>query len=151
MDQCIDVVRGRWLGLAVAWATLFVVGTDLFVVSPLLPLIAFDYGVSPTVAGWAVTIFALSYMVSAPLLGHAADRLGPRKVLVCCLAAFAAANLLTAWAGNVPALLAARMLAGSMAAGVSPLLYALVGEAAGAEEAAFLGTSSSSRGRNRAS
>jgi len=126
----IDVMRDRWVGLAVAWATLFVVGTDLFVVSPLLPLIAADYGVSPTVAGLAVTAFALSYMVSAPLLGHVADRLGSRKVLICCLATFAVANLLTAWASNVPALLAARMLAGSMAAGVSPLLYALVGEAA---------------------
>lgn len=116
--------------MAAAWATLFVVGTDLFVVSPLLPLIAADYSVSPTVAGLAVTTFALSYMVSAPLLGHVADRLGPRKVLICCLATFAAANLLTAWASSLPGLLAARVLAGSMAAGVSPLLYALVGEAA---------------------
>ena len=48
MDLDIDFMRGRWVGLAVAWATLFVVGTDLFVVSPLLPLIAADYGVSPT-------------------------------------------------------------------------------------------------------
>jgi predicted MFS family arabinose efflux permease len=130
MDRGIDIRPGGRLSLAVAWATLFVVGTDLFVVSPLLPLIAADYGISPTVAGLAVTSFALSYMVSAPLLGHVADRLGSRKVLICCLAIFAVANLLTAWASNVPALLAARMLAGSMAAGVSPLLYALVGEAA---------------------
>jgi predicted MFS family arabinose efflux permease len=130
MSLDVDFMRGRWAGLAVAWGTLFVVGTDLFVVSPLLPLIATDFGVSPTVAGLAVTIFALSYMVSAPLLGHLADRLGSRKVLICCLAAFAVANLLTAWANSVPGLLAARMLAGSMAAGVSPLLYALVGEAA---------------------
>jgi predicted MFS family arabinose efflux permease len=125
-----DIIPGGWVGLAVAWATLFVVGTDLFVISPLLPLIAADYGVSPTVAGLAVTAFALSYRVSAPLLGHVADRLGPRKVLICCLATFAVANLLTACSGTVPALLAARVLAGSMAAGVSPLLYALVGEAA---------------------
>src|SRR5947207_13460397 len=69
-------------------------------------------------------------MVSARLLAHVADRRGRRKVLICCLAAFATANLLTAVASSLPALLAARVLAGSMAAGVSPPLYALVGEAA---------------------
>ena len=130
MDRGIDVARGPWVGLATAWATLFVVGTDLFVVSPLLPLIAADYSVTPQLAGLAVTTFAISYMVSAPLLGHVADRVGRRRVLICCLATFAAANLLTAVASNLPALLAARVLAGSMAAGVSPVLYALVGEAA---------------------
>src|SRR3954469_17177551 len=99
--------RQRRVGLVVAWITLFVVGTDLFVVWPLLPLIAAGYDVSPSIAGLAVTAFALSYMVSAPLFGHVADRLGPRKVLICCLATFAVANLLTAWASTVPGLLAA--------------------------------------------
>jgi predicted MFS family arabinose efflux permease len=130
MDRGIEIARGGRIGLLVAWATLFVVGTDLFVVSPLLPLIAADYSVSPAIAGLSVTTFALSYMVSAPLLGRIADRLGPRKVLICCLVSFAAANLLTAWASNLAAFLAARTLAGSMAAGISPLLYALVAEAA---------------------
>jgi DHA1 family purine base/nucleoside efflux pump-like MFS transporter len=31
---------------------MFVIGTDLFVVSPLLPLIAVDYQISPALAGW---------------------------------------------------------------------------------------------------
>jgi hypothetical protein len=55
--------------LAVGWATMFVVGTDLFVVSPLLPLIAVDYQISPSLAGLSVTVFS-PYMVSAPLLGQ---------------------------------------------------------------------------------
>ena len=56
--------------LAIAWCTLFVVGTDLFVVSPLLPLIAGDYNLSPTTAGLTVTAFAVTYMICAPLLGR---------------------------------------------------------------------------------
>ena len=60
-------------GSVVGWLTTFVVGTDLFVVSPLLPLIAADYGVSPAVTGLSVTVFSLTYMVSAPLFGHVAD------------------------------------------------------------------------------
>jgi predicted MFS family arabinose efflux permease len=117
-------------GLVAGWLTMFVIGTDLFVVSPLLPMIAADYRVSPAVAGLSVTVFALTYMVSAPLFGHAADRIGRRRVLICCLAVFAAANLLTAAAGSLFWLLAARLVAGAAAAGVSPAVYALVGSAA---------------------
>src|SRR2546429_797040 len=101
-------------GLMVGWLTMFVVGTDLFVVSPLLPMIAADYRVSPTVAGLCVTVFSLTYMVSAPLFGRVADRMGRRRMLVCCLAAFAAANLLTAAAASVIWLLAARVAAGEI-------------------------------------
>jgi predicted MFS family arabinose efflux permease len=116
--------------LMVGWLTMFVVGTDLFVVSPLLPMIAADYRVSPAVAGLSVTAFALTYMISAPLFGHVADRIGRRRMLVCCLATFAAANLLTAVAASVIWLLAARVAAGVAAAGVTPSVYALVGSAA---------------------
>jgi MFS transporter, DHA1 family, putative efflux transporter len=116
--------------LVVGWLTMFVVGTDLFVVSPLLPMIATDFRVSPVVVGLSVTVFSLAYMVSAPLFGHIADRIGRRRVLICCLVAFAAANLLTAAAASVNWLLAARAVAGAMAAGVTPSVYALVGSAA---------------------
>jgi len=122
--------------LMVGWLTMFVVGTDLFVVSPLLPLIAADYRVSPAVAGLCVTVFALTYMVSAPFFGHVADRIGRRRMLVCCLATFAAANLLTAVATSLIWLLAARVAAGVAAAGVTPSVYALVGGAAPPERRA---------------
>src|SRR5208283_471134 len=105
---------------ATAWFTLFVVGTDMFVGSPLLPLIATDYDVSPGLAGWSVTSFSLAYMIGAPLLGRAADRIGRRRILTFALLAFCAANVLTASAANFSWLLAARFLAGATAAGVSP-------------------------------
>ena len=123
-------------GLAVGWLTLFVVGTDLFVVSPILPLIARDWGLSAGAAGLGVGVFAASYMASAPLLGHVADRLGRRPVLLCCLVAFALANILTGMATGLAGLLAARAFAGVTAAGVTPSIYALVGEAAPPERRA---------------
>lgn len=126
-----NAMRGdRLAGLASGWLTMFVVGTDLFVVSPLLPMIAADYRVSPVMAGLCVTAFSLSYMVSAPLFGHAADRIGRRRMLVCCLVAFAAANLLTAAAASLVWLIAARLAAGAAAAGVTPSVYALVSSTA---------------------
>ena len=116
--------------LAIGWLTMFVIGTDLFVVSPLLPLIAVDYQISAALAGLSVTVFSLTYMVSAPLLGHVADRIGRRRTLTCCFLAFAAANLATSSAGSFVWFLAARLISGAAAAGVSPAIYALVGVAA---------------------
>ena len=112
--------------LAIGWLTMFVIGTDLFVVSPLLPMIAADYQTSPALAGLGVAAFALTYMISAPLLGHLADRAGRRGMLTFCLFGFASANLLTASAANFAWLLSARLCAGAAAAGISPSLYALV-------------------------
>jgi predicted MFS family arabinose efflux permease len=105
---------------------MFVVGTDLFVLAPLLPLIGDNYEISPALAGLGVAVFALTYMISAPLLGCIADRIGRRRMLTCCLFAFAAANLLTASATNFSWLLATRLFAGAATAGVSPSVYALV-------------------------
>ena len=116
--------------LAIAWCTLFVVGTDLFVISPLLPLIAGDYSLSPATAGLTVTAFAVTYMMCAPLLGRIADRISRRLMLSWCLVGFAVANLLTAMAPSFGLLLVARIVAGATAAGVSPSIYALVGESA---------------------
>jgi predicted MFS family arabinose efflux permease len=116
--------------LAVAWLTMFTVGTELFVFSPLLPTLAVDYHISASTAGLSVTIFSLSYMLSAPLLGHLSDRIGRRRVLIWCLAAFAAANLLTASAADLPLLLAVRLFGGAAAAGIAPSIYALVSSAA---------------------
>ena len=123
-------------GLTVGWLTMFVVGTDLFVVSPLLPMIAADYRVSAAGAGLSVTAFSLSYMVTAPFFGHIADRIGRRRMLIWSLAAFAAANVLTATAGSLIWLLAARVVTGVAAAGVTPSVYALVSGAAPPERRA---------------
>jgi predicted MFS family arabinose efflux permease len=51
-------------------------------------------------------------------------------MLSCCLVGFAAANLMTAAAPSFAWLLAARIIAGATTAGVSPSVYALVGDSA---------------------
>ncbi len=126
----------RPVQLGVAWLTMFLVGTELFVMSPLLPLLAADYHISATSAGLSVTVFSLTYMVSAPIFGYLSDRIGRRRVLISSLITFAGANLLTASAAGLPWLLAVRLLAGAAAAGVSPSIYALVSGAAPPERRA---------------
>jgi predicted MFS family arabinose efflux permease len=116
--------------LAIGWLTLFLVGTELFIFSPMLPMLSATYSLSTKLAGLCVTVFAFAYMISAPLFGYVSDRFGRRRVLICCLLAFCAANLLTAAASNLSALLAARLFAGAVAGGVSPAIYTLVSGAA---------------------
>ena len=61
-------LRGR-VSLSVGWVTLFLMGTDLFVVSPLLPFISEEYNVSSAMTGWMVTVFAVTYAIAAPFFG----------------------------------------------------------------------------------
>ncbi|HEY0182967.1 MAG TPA: MFS transporter [Rhodopila sp.] len=116
--------------LACGWLTMFVVGTDLFIISPLLPSIAAEFGRSAAATGLSVTVFSLVYLMAAPLIGQVADRMGRRRTLTACLLVFAAANLATGLAPGFGWLLVTRIVAGAATAGVSPLIYAGVGEAA---------------------
>jgi predicted MFS family arabinose efflux permease len=115
---------------AAGWLTLFLIGTDLFVMSPLLPSITREFGVPAADGGWAVTTFAAAYLVGGPSFGSLADRTSRSRVLGIGLAVFALANLATALAGSFAVLLAVRALAGLAASGVTPSVYALVGSAA---------------------
>jgi predicted MFS family arabinose efflux permease len=112
--------------LAVSWMTLFVIGADLFVSSPLLPYIAREFVISVTFAGLSITLFSICYMASAPLFGHWADKVGHRRLLIPCLISFAVANSVTAHAVSMTWFLVARSAAGISAAGISPSIYALV-------------------------
>ncbi|MTD53332.1 MFS transporter [Amycolatopsis pithecellobii] len=118
------------LKLVVAWVTLFVVGTDLFVVSPMLELWSREFDIAVGTAGLAVTSFSVAYVLVAPFLGRWADRAGRRRALLMALAAFAAANSLTALTVHPAMLIGARVLAGMSAAGITPTVFALVGAAA---------------------
>jgi predicted MFS family arabinose efflux permease len=122
--------------LACGWLTMFVVGTDLFIISPLLPSIGLEFDRSASTTGLSVTVFSLAYLVSAPLLGQLADRIGRRRTLITCLLAFVLSNFLTGLSLGFTHLLATRVAAGIAASGVSPLIYAGVGEAAPANRRA---------------
>lgn len=112
----------------VGWLTIFLVGTDLFVVSPFLPVMGRDLYQDAATMTWAVSVFSITYAIACPLLGRLAERVGLGRMLLMGISTLTLANLLTASSVNFPMLLASRMLAGLAAASVSPLLYALTAE-----------------------
>jgi predicted MFS family arabinose efflux permease len=94
-----------WLALGA-----FAIGTEGFMIAPLLPSIASDVGVGVAAAGQLVTAFALAYALSSPLLTVVTGNVNRRKLLIACLAAFAASNVVAAVSHGYWQLLGARLL-----------------------------------------
>ncbi|MFI6657527.1 MFS transporter [Streptomyces sp. NPDC050523] len=126
-EPVVDTVPGLSAGpIALAWLTQFMVGTDLFVVAPLLPHIAASFDVSATSTGLLITAFSIAYVVASPFAGWISDRWDRATVLVVALVLFSAANVGTALAPGFGVLLVARVVAGVAAAATGPTVYALV-------------------------
>lgn len=98
----------------------FVVTCDGTLVIGLLPQIAASVDTTQPVAGSAVTVFAVVYAVGGPVLLRARRTVGGKAILVGSLLCFALANLATAAAPNLGALLLARGLAAGCAAAFMP-------------------------------
>ncbi|WP_017974805.1 MFS transporter [Actinopolyspora halophila] len=88
----------------------FVVNTGSYLVAGVLPAIAGHIGVSVTVAGQLVTVHALTYAVSAPVLSTMVSRWERRRLLWFSLGLFVASNVATALAPDFATLTAARVL-----------------------------------------
>jgi len=122
-------LRGR-VSLSVGWVTLFLMGTDLFVVSPLLPFISEEYNVSSAMTGWMVTVFAVTYAIAAPFFGWASDKNGRGIFITFGLLLFSFSNVLTAFSPSFTWLIISRILAGLSVAAITPLIYAIIGDIA---------------------
>ncbi len=104
---------------------MFAVGTDAFVVAGVLPAIAKETEVSVGLAGQLVTLFSITYGLSAPLLMAFFGRWAPNRVLMLALSAFSLANVASAFAPTFPILLLTRVLAGCLVAAYAPLAFAV--------------------------
>jgi predicted MFS family arabinose efflux permease len=95
----------------------FAVGTEGFMIAPLLPDIASDLLIDVNKAGLLVTIFALAYAVSSPVLTTLTARAHRRWLLIVCMAGFAVANVVAWSSGTYGGLMTARILI-ALAAGL---------------------------------
>lgn len=86
------------------------------ILTPLLPDIRNDFGVSIATAGFIVGSFGLARLVADLPAGFLADRIGHRRLSVAALVALLASSLLGLVAGNVETLIAARVGAGASVA-----------------------------------
>jgi predicted MFS family arabinose efflux permease len=111
-----------WLALGT-----FAVGTEAFMIAAILPRIATDLVVSLQATAQLVTIFALTYAISSPVLTALSGSFKRQKLLVLAMAAFAGANLFAATASTFSSLACARFLLALCAGLYTPNATALDG------------------------
>jgi MFS transporter, DHA1 family, inner membrane transport protein len=90
----------------------FAIGTTEFMVMGLLPQVSDGAGVSIPTGGHLISAYAVGVVVGAPVLAFLGARLPRRGLLVALMAAFAAANALSAVAAGYGLLLFSRFLCG---------------------------------------
>jgi DHA1 family inner membrane transport protein len=88
----------------------FAIGTAEFIISGILPPVAFDLGVTIPVAGLLVTAYAVGVAIGGPLLTIITARYSQRAVLIGVMLIFSVAQVLCALAPDYGMLLLARLL-----------------------------------------
>ena len=115
-----------WLALGT-----FAVGTESFMIAGLLPDMAADLHTSIVATGQLVTVFALAYAFSSPVLTALTSAFHRRTLMIAALSAFAVANVLAWGAQNYWELMAARIVLATAAGLYVPGANALAGAIAG--------------------
>jgi predicted MFS family arabinose efflux permease len=117
------------LGFLAFWAN-----GDNYAAAPLLVKIASEYSVDLGTAALNVTAYMLFFGLFTIFFGPLGDRYGRARILK--VAAFGSAilGMLTAFAWDLPSLIAFRALNGGLAAGIMPLAVAYAGESTAPEE-----------------
>lgn len=105
---------------------MFVIGTDTFLVSPLLPTLTRYYGITTSLSGFIVSAYAIGYMLSALLIGPISDRHDRKKILVGGLVVFTVATASCGLANTFAWMLITRFVAGVAAATTGPQIWAAI-------------------------
>lgn len=104
--------------LAVVFTIVFIDLVGFGIVLPLMPAYAATAHISPAQIGVLITSFSLLQLLFSPLWGSLSDRIGRRPVLLIGLVGSTASYVLFAFAHDFWALLASRVIAGTMGATV---------------------------------
>ncbi|MFD1797428.1 MFS transporter [Paracoccus aurantiacus] len=106
----------------------FLVGSDEFLLGPILTPIGADLGVAPERVTLFIGAYALPLALFAPLLGGLSDRIGRQAVILPSVAIFALGSLGTAVSGSFSTAIATRAITGLGAAGMLPVAFALAAD-----------------------
>jgi len=106
--------------------TMFLIGTDTFLISPLLPTLATMYRISTSISGWMVSTYAIGYACFALISGPISDGHDRKKVMLWGFLAFAISTCLCGFATSFPMMLLFRFLAGVSASFVTPQVWASI-------------------------
>ncbi|QMV42028.1 MFS transporter [Cohnella cholangitidis] len=105
---------------------MFMIGTDTFLISPLLPTLQTEFGVSTDNAGWMLGAYTLGSAVFALIAGPLSDGWNRRIVLLGGLLGFSVSTILCGFADGFWTMCLFRFLAGVSAAFTAPQVWASI-------------------------
>ncbi len=119
--------RDRRVQVVLASTLLAPLGVPL--VAPALPVVRDAFGLTDAEASLLVSAYFVVGILVSPFVGHLADRVGRKRVLVPALVVFSLAGLAGYAAPNYPTLLALRAIQGTAAAALFVTTVTLIGDA----------------------
>lgn len=123
-----------WSQHALLHSVFFLMGSDLFLLPPLLPAIAATYDTSIASTAWVVTSFGLSYAAVSPLFGALTAHRPKRQVILLGVAVMTVGVLVCAAAPSLAVLLVGRVIGGLGGALVGPAIWAYLAETSAPHE-----------------
>jgi DHA1 family purine base/nucleoside efflux pump-like MFS transporter len=109
----------------------FAIGTEGFMIAPLMPKMASDFGMSIFAVAALVVVFTLALSLSSPVTTVLSARLNRRDTLLLAIVVFTAANVAAALSTGFAGLLVARIVMAIAAGLYVPNANALAGTLAG--------------------
>ncbi|MEH7095044.1 MFS transporter [Neobacillus vireti] len=105
---------------------MFIIGTDTFIVSPLLPTLRDVFNISIERSGWIVSAYALGYALFALISGPLSDGWNRKKVMLVGMTSFGISTFLCGYSTGFWIMFVFRFLAGVSAAFTSPQVWAAI-------------------------
>ena len=120
------------------FAVMFLIGSDTFVVAPLLPSLAKAFDVSTTQSGWLVSVYAIGYALTGLLSGPISDRGNRRIILTLGMVVFALATAACAVSPGFWTMFIFRFITGGAAAIAAPQVWAMIPALVGPDQKRIL-------------
>jgi EmrB/QacA subfamily drug resistance transporter len=112
---------------------------DSTVVNVSLATLGHELHVPLTTVQWVTTGYLLALALMLPLSGWLVDRIGAKRVYLCCFTAFTLASLLCGLATSAGVLIGARLLQGMAGGLLAPMAQMMVARGAGSQVAKVMG------------
>lgn len=116
----------NWLIYLFLFSFIFLVGTETFIISPMLPTITSSLKVSITDGSYIVVAYVLTYAILGPCIGIVSDfKRKTSFILIGCLI-FVIGNYLASIAVSLSTLIFARVIIGAGAATAGPAIWSFI-------------------------
>lgn len=118
----------RYLIFIVASLGLLMYSIDTTAVAVAFPNFIRDFGTSVLWAAWTISVYYIALTVSLPLMGNLSENFGRKRVFVTSLCLFTGSSLACGVAPNIYALIGCRFLQGIGGAGLLPTASGIVSD-----------------------